>query len=381
MIDLNFSSFDIPDTKIVTSSNIFSSGENIDEDGLYSERIFGPTKNYKCKCGHYVGKYYEDQVCPKCGVLCASNLIRYEQFGKIKLPDNVYVILPTTIPLLEKFFSTAIINEFLNPKCFQELVQHPYYYSIPHRKLKKLEQIDHNEDYIDLPIIGINELRELTHECARLNIINIRPDILANMFLNEIPVLPAELRPLSKVDGKFNIHELTKLYKDIITLSTGGFILNAIASQSTYASFVSIRYQNILNEIYQHIVEKFFAEKEGLLRYDFMGKTVEFSGRLVIVPDPTLKPYEIGMSKLAIDKLTLLHKMHFILENYGIEDKYNLKDILGDGTYKNSDLQLDDQDFVDMIMKHKHEFNFIIERNPTLWRYSMCGMKLGRIYL
>ena len=79
--------------EIVTSSKLYldSQFEKIDEDGLLSQRIFGPKLNYKCACGYYSSKIqFAEKRCPKCGVLCTDNFVRYRTFAKIVLPFPIF---------------------------------------------------------------------------------------------------------------------------------------------------------------------------------------------------------------------------------------------------------------------------------------------------
>ena len=93
-LKIDFSLYET-DLSKVTSSKIFANNKNeYYEEGLYSQKIFGPVKDYECKCGKLKGIYYKGQRCDECGVLCDSKDLRMKNFASITLQKDLWVINP-----------------------------------------------------------------------------------------------------------------------------------------------------------------------------------------------------------------------------------------------------------------------------------------------
>ena len=133
----------------------------IPEDGLFSESIFGPIKNYKCKCGYVTTWASRGIRCPICSVLCDSKTLRNETFAKIDLPFNMFIIQPFLIPNLMKIFGKEQIKNILKVSQYDSNKKTPYLFSISRGKLIKINKLKKEEMVIEEPVYDITSLHRL----------------------------------------------------------------------------------------------------------------------------------------------------------------------------------------------------------------------------
>jgi DNA-directed RNA polymerase beta' subunit len=151
--------------------------------------------------------------------------------------------------------------------------------------------------------------------------------------------------------------------------------------------YTVFKYQELVDEIYDTILQFNFQKKESYIREALTGKTIEFSQRAVLVPNPALKPYQIGLPLDSVKKLFLPELLSFLFEKYEhdvINDQnYTIIDFV-QYIYKSfsNNLQIDirEEDLIQFLEEKINDFRMVVERQPTLWKYNTSGYLLARTY-
>ena len=332
----------------VTNKNAFLSKANriFSEDGLFSESIFGPNKNYSCKCGRLSNKILDSgKRCSKCNVLCVSNEERFKIYGYISLPFNV--IKPTKIKELKKVIPN--INKYKNTLLDHTRsdlnITQTRYLGIDRSDLS-IKIYDDNKDinivYLPLKIKGIYTLTlGLRYIAEVFGFPHVQELFDEQIIMSKIYVIPAGIRPISydtKDSTKIQYTDVNKFYTSILNLNHANRMLidtkgveedeifeymtqylsnpdsdseNKIIDHMIETSeTVTARYSFYVNALYD-ILYKSIAGKEGMIRNDSLGKTLDFSARTVVCCDPSLMPYEIGVGKKILYNLWILYFMNY----------------------------------------------------------------------
>lgn len=400
MISLNFEIYkraaDLPE---ISNPKIYISSkqEKFHAEGLYSEQIFGPVKKYRCQCGKLFGKMNADTVCDACGVACSDIDGRTSNFAKIMLPEGVYVITPNFKTILQQIFGQNAIKSLLAKKDYQSNKELPYYFSLEKHKLLKESKIKANEKRIEFPVYDIMTLKELFDKVRsmpeykeHLESFVLTPDFLDYIFINYVLVIPPSSRQIIKISPtKILPHPITKSYSQILKNKAENISVSdqLFKANPNYFGYTVYKYQQTVDEIYDTILEFNFQKKESYIREALTGKTIEFSQRAVVIPNPALRPYQIGMHTDAVKKLFLPELLHYLYTKYQdseINDqKFTIIDFI-QYVYKSfdKDFQIDikDDDFREFLHKHINEFKILVERQPTLWRYNISGYSLANVY-
>lgn len=330
-----------------------------EKDGLFCERIFGPTKDWTCSCGKYTHAFNMNKECENCGTLVTKSIVRRERFGHIELEAPVVhivflksnasilgTILDMQLKVLEKiiyFVSYIVIDpkdtpykkyEVLGEKAYKEAINQYGKDGIDisiggEAILKMLQELDLDEE--------ISKLEEKlarkrdTKQIRRMEILkgmknnNIKPEWIV---LKRIPVLPPDMRPMIQISGgRYATSDANDLYRRVITRN------------KRLAKLIETRAPQIItrNEkrILQEAVDCLFANgkrgnpvtatngrafksisdslngKKGVFRLNLLGKRVDYSGRSVIVVGPELKMNQCGLpKKMALE----LYKPYVIRE-------------------------------------------------------------------
>ena len=318
-----------------------------ERDGLYCERIFGPTKDWECHCGKYKRIRYKGIVCDRCGVEVTKAKVRRERMGHIKLaapvshiwyfkgiPSRMGLCLDITPRNLEKvlYFAAYIVTDPGNTDLTykQILTEQEYrqYKDQPGNEFKAgmgaetikelLQQIDLDELSADLR----GKLKNATGQkkvriVRRLEVIEAlrqsgnRPEW---MILDVIPVIPPDLRPMVQLDGgRFATSDLNDLYRRVINRNNR---LNRLLELG--APDIIVRNEKrMLQEAVDSLIDNgrrgrpvtgpgsrplkslsdMLKGKQGRFRQNLLGKRVDYSGRSVIVVGPELKFYQCGLPK------------------------------------------------------------------------------------
>ncbi len=318
-----------------------------ERDGLFCERIFGPTKDWECLCGKYKRIRYKGKVCEKCGVEVTTKKVRRERMGHIDLaapvshiwyfraiPSRMGLLLDITPHNLEKvlYFACYIVvdpgNTPLEKKeLLTEAKYREYYekYENDFRVGMGAEAIKELLAELDIEALS----KELKTELAtatgqkkvriikRLEIVEAfrksgnRPEW---MILDVVPVIPPEIRPMVQLDGgRFASSDLNDLYRRVINRNNR---LKKLLEMHTPEIIVRNE-KRMLQEAVDALIDngrrgkpvtgpsnrplKSLSEmlrgKQGRFRQNLLGKRVDYSGRSVIVVGPDLKIYQCGLPK------------------------------------------------------------------------------------
>lgn len=400
MISLNFKVYDdIDNLPEVTSPKIYVSSkhEKFHAEGLYSEQIFGPVKKYRCQCGKLFGKMNNEQVCQECGVACSDTDGRTSRFAKIELPDEIYVVNPNFKTILQQVFGQNAVKSLIAKKDYNNNKEQPYYFSLDKHKLLKESKIKAGSERIEYPVYDITTLKDLFDKIRtmpeykeHLESFVAEPKFLDYIFIDYVLVIPPSSRQIIKISPTKTLpHPITKSYSQILKNKAKSISVSdqLFKAKPDFFGYTVYKYQEVVDEIYETILEFNFQKKESYIREALTGKTIEFSQRAVVIPNPALRPYQVGMHSDAVKKLFLPELLHYLYTKYQDdainEDNFTILDFI-QYVYKSfdKDFQLDikDEDFIGFLQKHINEFKFLVERQPTLWRYNISGYTLANIY-
>ena len=318
-----------------------------ERDGLYCERIFGPTKDWECHCGKYKRIRYKGIVCDRCGVEVTKAKVRRERMGHIELaapvshiwyfkgiPSRMGLCLDVTPRNLEKvlYFAAYIVTDpgdtDLGYKQILTEVEYRQYKEQYGNRFKAgmgaetvkelLSQIDLEELSADLreklkDASGQKKVRIVRRleVIAALRLSGNRPEW---MVMDIIPVIPPDLRPMVQLDGgRFATSDLNDLYRRVINRNNR---LNRLLELG--APDIIVRNEKrMLQEAVDSLIDNgrrgravtgpgsrplkslsdMLKGKQGRFRQNLLGKRVDYSGRSVIVVGPELKFYQCGLPK------------------------------------------------------------------------------------
>ena len=398
----------------VTSYKIFRGKNNqIDEDGLLSQKIFGPINSYKCICGNLC-IMDKGTTCHKCGVFCGSNDLRVKTFGKIKL---VFPIIHLNkINNLKKIFksSNKFLSQIIDPIFSDSNLSSEYYIGITGdgEEVKIVDDLKINKPnfyIVPLRITGIYSfilcLRYLTANFANdVKIVGEIKKLFDNGTISdEIKVLPPEVRPVildPKKKNTFRVHEVNKHYVSLLRLNKANDIYksNIVIDEENWLKMVDVNFRKMIKEpivdlgimeydtttakyqfyanLVYNCVYEMISKKEGFIRSLILSKTIEFSARTVIRVNPAVKPYQISVSRYILFNLWKLHFIHYLTNVQQFEYDYCLENIVLKEYYEIKDLF---DEFLDWFLSNE-EFNrkrlILFNRQPTLWSHGIAGVEV-----
>ena len=318
-----------------------------EKDGLFCEKIFGPTKDYECSCGKYKRIRYKGVVCEKCGVEVTKAKVRRERMGHIELaapvshiwyfkgiPSKMGLLLDMSPRILEKilyFASYVVINpgesgfafkEEISETQYQEAIElHPddleFHAAMGAEAVKELlASIDLDREYELL----LKELEESTGQkkvriSRRLEVVDAfmtsgnRPEW---MILDVLPVMPPELRPMVQLEGgRFATSDLNDLYRRVINRNNRLKRLLDIGAPEIIVRNEKRMLQEAVDALIDNgrrgravtgasnrnmkSLSDLLKGKSGRFRQNLLGKRVDYSGRSVIVVGPELKFNQCGL--------------------------------------------------------------------------------------
>lgn len=318
-----------------------------ERDGLFCEKIFGPTKDFECACGKYKRVRYKNIVCDRCGVEVTRSKVRRERMGHIELaspvshiwffkgvPSRMGLILDMSPRDLEEvlyFVSYVVIDKgnapLENKQTLSEKEYRAYYekYGNGFKVGMGAEAIKELLKEVDLEK-EINEIEkelETAQGQKRIRLVK-RLDVLDAfyksgqrpewMILDCIPVIPPDLRPMIQLDGgRFATSDLNDLYrrvinrnnrlKKLIDLGAPGIIIQnekRMLQEAVDALFDNGRRGRSVTGAGNRPLKSLSSMlkgKQGCFRQNLLGKRVDYSGRSVIVVGPSLKMYQCGIPK------------------------------------------------------------------------------------
>ena len=338
-------------------------------DGLFSEQIFGPIKNYTCQCGTYYGLSKSGGKCELCQVDIINSDERRKRFAKITLP--IPVVNPLLYDLIAdlggKSLKGAIDDLMRQEKSVMYKVGEEHIVTLDPTTIplgsQKWEKVDAIEKLVtDVATYMIQEGIEEW---------KIVLDNIESLLIHHVIVLPPDLRPASKGSGnKQLMDKINRYYVQILTKKEimKDTIINILRDKNLYYTYFK-QLQKDVNELYTRILEK-MAKKEGLIRGNILGKRIDFSGRAVITPDPTLSldecclPYVmiLEMFKLPIAK-RIIELGRFKLLNKAIDFVDKCIDLKAPALYK----------ICEEVIQGEV---CILNRQPSLHRLGMLGFKI-----
>lgn len=386
---IDFDEF-LKDLPLVEDGSIYKTGNNFQfsETGLYSEQIFGPLKNFSCSCGHVVSKINKGIRCEKCGVLCETDKLRNTQFAKIELP--VFIILPTLVKNLYNIFGQNPIKSVMDKGQYQINKDRPYYFLKNHTKLVKIAEKDKDKDnyYLEFPVFDIPSLHTLfLYLKDETDVLNTRIEkkYLDFVFVDYVLVLPVNSRPIVKITNeKSNVHQITEKYVEIVKNKRNSITDSLQNINSDIFGNTVYKYQYSVDQLYEILLQKNFQQKESVSRDYLMGKIIEHSGRFVIVPNPILKPYQIGLQAHVIKEINKPELTRFLYEKYGVDesDDYSIMEYLSNIDRHNSGdsiANVSDPLFREFLTEYARKLVYVCERPPVLWKYNVTAFFLGLV--
>ena len=318
-----------------------------ERDGLFCERIFGPTKDWECHCGKYKKVRYKGKICDRCGVEVTQKKVRRERMGHIELaapvshiwyfrgiPSRMGLILNMSPRLLEKvlYFASYVVTDPGNTPLMKKQI------------LSEREYADMRERYEDdfKAGMGAEAIRDLLAEIdlektsaelhkelenasgqKRIRIIKQLEVVEAFrlsgnrpewMILEAVPVIPPELRPMVQLDGgRFATSDLNDLYRRVINRNNRLKRLLELGAPDIIVRNEKRMLQEAVDALFDNgrrgrpvtgpnnralkSLSDMLRGKQGRFRQNLLGKRVDYSGRSVIVVGPELKIYQCGLPK------------------------------------------------------------------------------------
>ena len=382
-----------------------------EKDGLYCERIFGPSKDWECHCGKYKKVRYKGVICDRCGVEVTKSSVRRERMGHIELaapvshiwyfkgiPSRMGLMLDISPKVLEKvlYFASYIVLESTTPEITVKQVLSEQEYQKARETYgdafrvgmgaeavqELLQSIDLDEESKTLKA----ELKESTGQkrariIKRLEVVEAfresgnHPDW---MVLTVIPVIPPDLRPMVQLDGgRFATSDLNDLYRRIINRNNRLKRLLELGAPDIIVRNEKRMLQEAVDALIDNgrrgrpvtgpgnralkSLSDMLKGKQGRFRQNLLGKRVDYSGRSVIVVGPELKIYQCGLPKeMAIE----LFKPFVMKELVANETAHNIKNA------KKMVEKLEPAVW-DILEKVIREHPVMLNRAPTLHRLGI----------
>ncbi|MBE6158405.1 MAG: DNA-directed RNA polymerase subunit beta' [Firmicutes bacterium] len=382
-----------------------------ERDGLFCEKIFGPTKDYECSCGKYKRLRYKNVVCDRCGVEVTASKVRRERMGHIEL----------AAPCSHIWFFKGIPSKMglvldLSPRDLEEVIYYVSYIVLdpgkaPLEKKQTLSDKEYRayyEKYGDLFKVGMGaeaiqtllkevdldkeienirkELEDATGQ-KRIRLVK-RLDCLVAfkesgnrpewMVLDVLPVIPPDLRPMIQLDGgRFATSDLNDLYRRIINRNNRLKKLIELGAPTIIIQNEKRMLQEAVDSLFDNgrrgrsvtaagnrplkSLSSMLKGKQGRFRQNLLGKRVDYSGRSVITVGPALRMYQCGLPK---DMALELFKPHVIngLVERGLA--HNIK-----GAKKLIDNK--DECVWDVVEDVITEHPVLLNRAPTLHRLGI----------
>ena len=382
-----------------------------ERDGLFCEKIFGPTKDYECSCGKYKRVKYKNIVCDRCGVEVTKSKVRRERMGHIELaspvshiwyfkgvPSRIGLVLDMSPRDLEEvlyFVSYVVIDKgslpLENKQILSEKEYRAYYekygdtfkVGMGAEAIKKLlEQVDLEKEVTDIrKELETAQGQKRTRLLKRLDVLDAflksgnRPEW---MILEALPVIPPELRPMIQLDGgRFATSDLNDLYRRIINRNNRLKKLIDLCAPTIIIQNEKRMLQEAVDALFDNgrrgksvtgagnrplkSLSSMLKGKQGRFRQNLLGKRVDYSGRSVIVVGPNLKMYQCGIPKEMALELFKPHVIHGLVEK---EIAHNIK--AAKRLIENRDEQV--WDVVEEVIK---EHPVLLNRAPTLHRLGI----------
>ena len=341
-------------------------------DGLFSEQIFGPLKNYTCQCGTYYGASRSGGTCEECHVDIVNSDERRRRFAKIVLPIPVVnpIFYDLLVELGASYVKTRLDTLMKSDKSVLYKKDGRYEVTTNPETIPTGCQTWEKMDAMQELIRGILNYPEVKDN-KQWNVIKENVDCF---LMNYIIVLPPDLRPAAKgvERNRQVVDKINRYYVQLLTKkeSMKDTVINIERDKSIYYTYFK-QIQKDVNELYTHIVEK-LSKKEGLIRGNILGKRIDFSGRAVISPDPTLNIDECSIPILIFLELFKIKVAKKLID----QRKFKLLNSAIDYIDDCIELKKIDPALVKVCEELSEGEVCILNRQPSLHRLSMIGFKI-----
>ena len=382
-----------------------------ERDGLFCEKIFGPTKDWECHCGKYKKIRFKGKICDRCGVEVTRSKVRRERMGHIELaapvshiwyfkgiPSRMGLLLDISPRILEKvlYFAAYIVtdpgftplakNQILNEKeyrDYREKYEDDFQAGMGAEAVKKLLQ---DVDLEQLSEELRAELKDATGQkkariVKRLEVVDAfrasgnKPEW---MIIDVLPVIPPEIRPMVQLDGgRFATSDLNDLYRRVINRNNR---LKRLI-QLNAPDIIVRNEKRMLQEAVDALIDNgrrgravtgannralkslsdMLKGKQGRFRQNLLGKRVDYSGRSVIVVGPELKIYQCGLPKEMAIELFRPFVMKKLVEDGHANNIKSAKKMVDKG-------KSEVWDALDFVIK---DHPVMLNRAPTLHRLGI----------
>ena len=385
-----------------------------ERDGLFCEKIFGPTKDFECACGKYKRLRYKNIVCDRCGVEVTRSKVRRERMGHIELatpvshiwffkgiPSRMGLVLDMSPRDLEEvlyFVSYVVLDPGPAPlekkqtisdkeyRAYYEKYGNTFRVGMGAEAIKELlSEVDIEKEVNEIKK-EIEEIKDTTSQ-KRIRLIK-RLDVLDAflesgnkpewMIIEALPVIPPELRPMIQLDGgRFATSDLNDLYRRVINRNNRLKKLMELGAPSIIIQNEKRMLQEAVDALMDNgrrgrnitgagnrplkSLSSMLKGKQGRFRQNLLGKRVDYSGRSVIVVGPNLKMYECGIPKeMALE----LFKPHVINGLVSKEIASNIK-------AAKKMIENQDERVWDVVEEQIKEHPVMLNRAPTLHRLGI----------
>ena len=382
-----------------------------ERDGLFCEKIFGPTKDYECSCGKYKRLRYKNVVCDRCGVEVTKSKVRRERMGHIELaspcshiwffkgvPSKMGLVLDMSPRDLEEvlyFVSYVVLDPGNAPLAKKQTLSDKEYRAYYEKygnsfrvgmgaeaikELLKDVDVDKEVEELRTELEGANGQKRI-RLVKRLDCLvafqesGNRPEW---MIIEALPVIPPDLRPMIQLDGgRFATSDLNDLYRRIINRNNRLKKLLELGAPTIIVQNEKRMLQEAVDSLLDNgrrgrsvsgagnrplkRLSSMLKGKQGRFRQNLLGKRVDYSGRSVIVVGPNLKMYQCGIPKDMALELFKPHVIHGLVER-GLA--HNIK-----GAKKLIDTR--DECVWDIVEDVITEHPVLLNRAPTLHRLGI----------
>ena len=319
-----------------------------EKDGLFCEKIFGPTKDWECHCGKYKRVRYKGIVCDRCGVEVTTSKVRRERMGHIELaapiahiwyfkgiPSRIALLLDISPRSLERviYFASYIVTDkgstdlqkfqVINEKEYQEAEEKfgkgSFKAEMGAEAIQKLlaeVDVEKLSEKLKKEIVKASEQKraKLVKRLDTVESFRVSGNKPEWMVMNVVPVIPPELRPMVQLDGgRFATSDLNDLYRRVINRNNRLKRLLELGAPEIIVRNEKRMLQESVDALIDNgrrgrpvtgagnralkSLSDMLKGKQGRFRQNLLGKRVDYSGRSVIVVGPELKIYQCGLPK------------------------------------------------------------------------------------
>ena len=382
-----------------------------ERDGLFCERIFGPTKDWECHCGKYKKIRYKGKICDRCGVEVTRAKVRRERMGHIELatpvshiwyfkgiPSRMGLLLDISPRILEKvlYFAAYIVtdpgetplvkNQILSEKEYRDMrekYEDDFDAGMGAEAVKKLlQQVDleglSQQLHAELKNASGQKKARIVKRLEVVDAFRLSGNKPEWMVIDVLPVIPPELRPMVQLDGgRFATSDLNDLYRRVINRNNR---LKRLI-QLNAPDIIVRNEKRMLQEAVDALIDNgrrgravtgannralkslsdLLKGKQGRFRQNLLGKRVDYSGRSVIVVGPELKIYQCGVPKEMAVELFRPFIMKKLVEDGTANNIKSAKKMVDKGV-------TEVWDALDVIIK---DHPVMLNRAPTLHRLGI----------